>query len=84
MDADHDDIVHLAVSPQRVAAEGLSDVAVSLANGDQVIELGAEGVVVQVIGVVDKEEVLPVEGFADMLSLENDDHDIVLWVALPL
>lgn len=34
VDADHDDIVILAVAAQGIAVEGLTDVTVALADGD--------------------------------------------------
>ena len=84
MNADHDNIVTVAVSPQRVAVERLTDIAISFMNRDQIVIFCAEGIIVQMIGIIDEKEILPVERFADMLPLKNDDHNLILGIPLPL
>ena len=61
MNADHNNVVTVAVSPQRVTVERLTDIAVSFMNRDQIVIFCAEGIIVQMIGIIDEKEILSME-----------------------
>ena len=84
MNTYHDDVVPSAFPAQGIPAEGLSDIAVSLTDGDQVVKLGAERLIVQMVRVIDEKEFLTVKGLADVIPFEDHNHDIIRRVALPL
>ena len=66
------------LGPERVAAEGLADVAFVLANLNQIVCILAERCVISPISIIKKEKILTVKGFVDIRSPVYADDDILV------
>ena len=72
-----------AASLQRISREGLADIAFSLVYGQFIIIGIAEHIEITLIGIFDKEVVLPVEKFMNLVSHADTDHNIFVLPARP-